>query len=607
MTKHTGYILSATILALSITGARLQSNLLLYAMLGMIILSLVLVVFDKVNERQYPVLIFFIGLGLVYQLTLLSNYLVGTDIHYEYYFAVQTLNNGYWDHTIGHSYNSAVSITVFLPMLAKILHIPLVWVFKIVPPLFLAGIPVITYYIFRKEFDSKTAFLATFFFISIPTMFLELSGLAKQAIAELFLIACLGLVAYNVFNLRWARYVLIGLFAVLTAVSHYSMGGTLFSYLLGAIILLPIGRYVFKLKTPINLKYLTAVVLVFTGLSVLFYGWAAQGSPLNDILLSAGITSGVVKRPTDVIDDKDIPIMPNVGGGSAGSSRYEHWTYPEPAVAVALGADFFDVDPVAKTFRLFQYLTQVLIIVGGIAVLIHYRRRSLGYLVFLCLSGIILSLVIFYPGFSPLFNATRFYNLILLFMAPLAIVGGKLILRDYRVLTIGVLIPYFLFTSGAIFELTKVEDLTTITVPYSHALSADRIDTTGIFTDNDIEARDWVKANDKFPIYGDMWGSSALFEVQSNLGTGVNMLLPEGSWYVHVFVFTDNTDTPEAVREDSYIFLRERNVARREITYQTGVGLRKTLSYDEVGFDEVLRGRPVAYRAGNTVVYGMKE
>ncbi len=606
MTKYPGYTLSAVILTLAILGARLESNAVLYVMLATIIASLLLVVFDRIPEKQYPVLIFFMGLGLIYQLTLMSNYLVGTDIHYEYYFAVQTFNSGTWDNTIPHSYNSATAISVFLPAMAKLLGIPLVWAFKVIPPLFLAGIPVVTYYIFKREFDPKTAFLSVFFFISIPTMFLELSGLAKQAIAELFLVMCLGLVAYKVFDRRWARYVLIGLLAVLTAVSHYSMGGTLFAYLLGAVVLLPISKHVFKMDPKINLKWLTLTVVAVTVIGATFYSWAAQGSPMKDITASAGITSGVVVRPTAVLDDDTQMGMPNTGDGE-GSSNYKHWVYPEPAVAVALGADFTQVGPVSKVFRIFQYTTQILVVVGGISILIHFRRRSLGYLVFLCLSGVLLGLVIFYPGFSPLFNATRFYNLVLLFMAPAAIVGGKLVFRSHRVLTIVVLIPYFLFTTGVVFEVTQETDLTSITMPYSHALSADRIDTTGLYTDNDVEVRDWVKAEGAFPVYGDLWGSAVLFEVQSNLGTEANTLLPEVSWYVNSFVYREGADGPEAVPDDSYIYLRERNVDREEITYQAGVGLRRTRSYEDAGFWDVLAGRTILYQAGSARVYGPKE
>ncbi len=605
MTKvinYLGYILSLIILTLSILGARLQNNYVLYAMLSIIIVSLLFVVFDKVNEKQYPVLIFFIGLGLIYQVSLMTNYLVGTDIHYEYYFALQTYNNGSWDSTLGHSYNAATSISVFIPMMARLLHIPLEWAFKVIPPLFLASIPVVTYHIFKNEFDAKTAFLSTFFFISIPTMFLELSGLAKQAIGELFLISCLSLIVYNTFKRRWLRYVLICLFAVLTALSHYSMGGTLFCYLLGAVILLPIGKYLFRRPLNITLKYLVIVFLLFTAISGLFYGWASRGAPLQDILASAGMTSGVIPSPSAGLITPPDSVM---YGEDSGSSHYNHWVYPEPAVAVALGADFSSADPISKVFRIFQYITQILIIVGYVYLLIHYKKRSLGYMVFLCLSGVLLCMVIFWVGFSPLFNASRFYNLILLFMSPAMIIGGKLIFRNYKILTIAVLIPYFIFTSGAVFEIAKIDNLNSITIPYSHSLSANRLDSTALFTNDDIIVRDWIKANDKFPIYGDLWGATAMFEVQSNLSLKVNKMIDKP--FIYCFLYDEDKLEYQIIPDDCYIYLRERNVEYEELTYQVGVGLRESLSYDVVKFDDVLEGRQVLFQSGNSVVYGYKE
>lgn len=589
-----GYALSGIILALGITGARLQNNIPLYIMLALIAVSLILVVFDRIKEKQYPVLIYCTCLGLIYQLSLLTNFLTGTDIHYEYYFALQTYGaNGHWDYTIQHSYNAAMSISVFIPVLAQALHIPLEWAFKIIPPLFMSGVPVIVYYIAKKEFDSKTAFLAVFFFISVPTMFLELSGLAKQAIGELFLAACLGLVIYDVFSLKWARYVFIGMLGILAIVSHYSMGGSLMCFLIGAIILLLVGRFIFKRKAGIHVGYLSLVVALVFGFGVLFYGSTAQGVPLDDITGAASSQLGIIS-PSTVETGNATQFISEVE-----SPTYEsHWQYPEPAVALALGGDFASVSTIPRVFRIFQYITEALIIIGVGVILWHYKRHSLGYIVMVILGGGLLAMVAFAPGFSPIFNATRFYNLALLFLAPAVVVGGRLIFRSYKVLAILILIPYFAFTSGAVFELMETQSINTISVPYSHALSAIRTDSTALFTEHDIEARDWIKANNAFPVYGDLWGSTAISEVQSNLGE---------TTYVYYLIYIQSEGQPKQVPDDCYIYLRERNTENEEITYYTGVGLRRTNSYAEVGFYNVLDGRPLVFQSGNAMVYGPKE
>lgn len=595
MRRFAGYELAGLILTLGVLGARLQSNLLLFAMLAGIVVAVVLVTFDKISEKQYPLLIYFMTLGLIYQMTLMSNYIVGTDIHYEYYYALQTYNNGFWDYTIPHSYNAAVSISVFLPTMARLLHIPLVWSFKVIPPLFLSGVPVVAYFIFKREFGAKAAFLSTFFFISVPTMFLELSGLAKQAIGELFLILCLGLVAYDAFKLRWKRYLLIGLFGGLTVVSHYTMGGTLFCYLLGAIALLLTGKFIFRLKPNIHIGYLSVTVVTIAVFGILFYGWAAQGTALHGITDTAvaqvdGTTATTATTPTT-------PIEPSSDLATQQLRDARHWITPDPAISMAIGLDFRQVGPLAKLFRIFQYATEFLVVVGLLAILVRHKRYSLGYLVLVLLSGILLTMTVFLPGFAPTLNASRFYNLVLLFAAPAIVVGGKLVFRNYKVLAIGLLAPYFIFTSGAVFELSGAKDISTPTIPYSHALSAYRTDSTALYTPNDILARDWVATNAAFPVYGDLWGAIAVTEVHTTLGYPLS---------VGTFAYIGSEGKPRPVPDDCYIILRERNTEKQELTYHYGAGLRRTVSYAGAGFYDVLQGRDVLYRAGDALVYSPK-
>ena len=633
VTKHKGYILSAITLTLSVLGARLQENIFLYAMLAVIVLSVVLVCWDKVNPKQYPVLIFFMCLGLVYQTTLLSDHLIGTDIHYEYQFALRTFSSGYWDYTLGHSYNSSTSISVFLPFLARFLHIPLDWAFKVVPPLFLAGIPTVTYFIFKKEFNTKVAFITAFFFVSVPTVLVELPGNARQSIGEFFLVLSLFLIISNVIKKKLVRYPLMGLFAILTMLAHYSMGGILWAYMFGAVVLLLAAKYLLKLKPTVHLGLLFLTFAIIVPLGLLFYGWADRGAALNDI------TSVVSFQVSRITEDKPIvvtttdelnvppsrPITPDTSRppspdasaagrptqseppiplwGSGGAVDATTWLLQvDPMLAFATGGDFFISSPIGKLFRLFQYMTQLLIILGVIVILKNFRKHSPEYLALCFLGVVMMALVMFYPGMSTLLNATRFYNLALLFMAPAIVVGGKLLLRNYKVLVIGVLIPYFVFTSGAMFELTKSTNISTIEIPYTHALSAIRMDTAPVLTHSDIIVRDWVKANDKFPIYGDVGGTNALLAVQSNLGLDVNKLLDK--WLVTWFVFRKGRLDP--VPDDYYIMLRERNVEREELTHQIGVGLRRIQSYDEAGFYKILENRPIIFQSGNARVYGFK-
>ena len=514
------------------------------------------------------------------------------------------------------SYNSSASISVFLPFLARFLGIPLEWAFKVVPPLFLAGIPTITYFIFRKEFGTKVAFLSAFFFVSIPTVLVELSGNARQSIGEFFLVACLWLIVSHAIERKSSRYPLMALFALLTMVSHYTMGGVLWGYLIGSVVLLLAGKYILKLKPHVHIGLLSLVVITTITLGLLYYGWADRGAALSDIKASVSFqinrvlsNEPITVAPPDTPDTSaagrpTMSVPPASIVGSGGGVGAAHWLLDDPMLALATGGDFFITTLAGKVFRLFQYLTQLLIILGVIVILKNYRKHSPEYLVLVVMGNVILALTLFYPGMSTILNATRFYNLALLFMAPAVIVGGKLLLRNYKVLTIGVLIPYFLFTSGAVFELTKTTDLSKVTIPYTHALSAIRADTAPVLTDNDITARNWIKANNAFPVHGDMGATTAVFSVQSNMGWEVNRLLDK--WLISWFVYRPAKDALDPVPDDAYIFLRERNVEKEELTHQIGVGLRWIQSYEDAKFWDLLAGRPIVFRVGNAIVYGPK-
>ena len=188
----------------------------------------------------------------------------------------------------------------------------------------------------------------------------------------------------------------------------------------------------------------------------------------------------------------------------------------------------------------------------------------------------------------------------LLFLAPALVVGGKCLLRNYKILVLVIMIPYFIFTSGVVFEATKCTNIDSVYIPYSHALSASRVDSTGLYTSADVEVRDWIVDNG-ISAYtrSDLWAGILINEKVGNYAH-------TGAVYPY-FLYNskgrgDIDDTPD----EFYIFLRERNTIREELTINIlgRVGTRNIESYDAVNFDEVLAGRSIVYQVGNAMVYG---
>ena len=280
-----------------------------------------------------------------------------------------------------------------------------------------------------------------------------------------------------------------------------------------------------------------------------------------------------------------------------------NFTAREPLIQTALGLDFPSASSQGKSFRIFQYITQLFIVVGFIRLIFKPMklRFTAEYIAFTVASALLLVACIFLPGFSASMNATRFYHIALLLLAPLLILGGEAIWLGVRALwhkaslvtitednqtclrflTLAVLIPYFLFTSGFIFEVTGHEVIDKIDSPYSIALSSHRVDVGGVFNRQDGAGADWLwqRLDDEDTVYTDLYGFLLL-----GYETGHRGQILCFPW--------DMSQVPE----DSYIYFRTWNTTRQEITYASGItGCRESVSFSEAWIDDLIKSRNRIY------------
>ncbi len=603
----------SVLLALSVLGATLQNNIFIFAMIGVICAVIGLAGSGKLKESHYPYLIWSIGLALLLQTTLVSSGLVGSDVHTEYYFYYKALHG--WNYADPHPYNSAVGSTLIAPFLTNVLHIPGYWIFKLVFPLMFSFVPVILYFVFRKEFGTKIAFFASIFFVIVPTWAMEMIGIPRQMLGEIMLAACLYVIVVSKWRLRM-RVPLLIVLGILGAAFHYIMGPIIILYLgLCALFLLFFKRRVFPVK------WISLVVIVLVAGNVAYYGWVCKGMPLTCLTTGSDIAVNFV---IDILPDSfsflkpriDIPVYPYIEPGAENpegmseevnkvvaqtqediSSTDNTSKLPgfiantDPVIRAAWGEDFGRVDIWGKIFRVLQYLTQLCVIIGCVVVFRNRKKYSAEYL---CLCGaavFILATCMFVPHFAAMINATRFYHLALFVLAPVFIVGGLTILRNVKVLSLGLIIPYFLFTSGAVFELTQQTNINQINMPYSVGLSNHRVDMIGVFTDNDLKVRDWaVENNLVINMYADTHSQLILWETNYTYWRDLRAALET-----------------KAFKTGKYIFLSERNnrdqtLVLRPDTGGSSSGRRISYSYSEVGLDKVIAEGTIVYRQGDAFI-----
>ena len=594
-------------LLLSILGARLQSPSLTMAMIVLICVILALAAFRKIKKETFPFLIYTAGLALVYQTTLLSNSLIGTDIHSEYYFAHLTETSGFWNWTLPHSYNSAIASVFILPTIGKATGIGALWAFKVVAPIFFAFVPYLLYYVFKSQFGTKVAFFSAMFFIIMPAYAMEVAGITRQQSSELMFTIMLTIMVVGKFGLKVKVPAIIGL-SILAIIFHYSLFLIILPYFAIAVLIL-IG---FKNRT-IPLKWMMATFGILMIVGIGYFGTISSGIPLKSMQwlgqsqiyrISLGIGkqfqppfSPLVEEPTsDPLRPSSLPSEINTAY-IAQANRPTTFNDHESMMQTALGMDIAEASPMGKGFRVLQGITQGLLVLGTILIIIRRKQISPEYFAFCIGSVVILFLCFAIPGFSAMLNASRFYHIALILLSPAIVIGGIKIVKKFEVFALAILIPYFLISSGFAFEISKSTSIDKLDVPFSTALSYQRLDLGGVFTENDLAVRDYAYENLLLPIYGDLYGELTLEESYGLDGWGQGLMyLPFASGLLQ------SEDQP--ILPNTYIFLRERNTQTQTITFWHGPGLRKSYGYDEFGMTEELENREIIYQKGDAKIYG---
>jgi uncharacterized membrane protein len=197
-------------------------------------------------------------------------------------------------------------------------------------------------------------------------------------------------------------------------------------------------------------------------------------------------------------------------------------------------------------------------------------------------------------------GATRIWQITLLLISPLFILGGEAIadgmarlirasrqgfssfktsyagpaLLRFPVLL--VMIPYFIFNSGIVFELSQGRTTGFIDMPYSIAMSGGRLDINTVFSGQDVAAANWLThaAEDDYPVYADVhgvlafpgyWGDTTGF-----YGTSGNPMIRQ------LPADAGNISPP------CYIYLRAWNAGNRVITFATAYASRQSTGFADI-------------------------
>lgn len=429
---------------------------------------------DTKVHKYYPYAIFMMALALLFQFSLISNYILpyGGDSPVELYVFRTTQINSVWTPTLPFSdqgygrMNAMLSVTILPTVYSNMLGIDPTWVFKIIYPLIFAFIPLILYATWHPYIGKKFAFLAVFLFMAQSTFYTEMLALNRQIIAELFFALLLFVILNNKMRLE-TKFIGFAIFSVGLIFSHYALA-EIFLVIAAAALIVSLA----KKRASYNLHI--GMVVLFL---VAMFGWYifTSGSVVYDSFITF---SGYVTGQLSDLFNPSQEVLTGLGLAAS------------PSLANTIS-------------RVFAYLTEIFIVIGIVG-LVSKKTKFIfdrDFTVFALVATVFLVALIFVPGLSSTLKMTRFYHILLMLLAPFCIVGIWWFVKALKkhesliatsLLIVVIIAPYFLFQTNFAFEVMQTDS-------WSIPLSGYRMDPTRLYGD--------FGYIDAYSVYGAKWAS----------------------------------------------------------------------------------------------------
>lgn len=506
----------------------------LYFMIIAVSLLTVVVVVRRafLPANYFPWVLLGLAVTLVFHTSLVTNYIVGWDVHSEYnVFKMTESANRWnvglrsWDDRIGKG-NAMLSTTVLPTIYAQLLSIDGTWVFKIVYPLIAVFLPFVLFQMYSPQQGGKAAFLSVFFLMSSPWFFSADAFAVKQIVAQLFF-ALLFLVILKERAGTFKREFLFTILGFGLVVSHYSMS-YIFLFLISLAWFL---QNVLRRAQESSVATLSEILLFFT-MSFGWYIYTSAAAPFDAILNTTNhVFSTLV---TDFFNPaaRTTTVLAGLGAGQVASLGHQ------------IG-------------RVFFYITEFFIVIGFIKLILRRRNTKFSpeFTLLSSFSMVMLGLAVVLPNLAGTFRMERFYQISLVFLAAVCTLGGETVLefllkRKNHSITIAllllVLVPNFLFQVGFLYSIT--EDVT-YSLPFSlsKTIRPPGIDRLIIYQ-QEVSGAEWLRTNTHQPIvYADYFAAFHVLTSYGALSTENLELLSE---------------FPDAAGSEWYTYLRQENVKK---------------------------------------------
>lgn len=288
--------LSALLLLLAVAGAAMRNltgDAYGIALFVAVAAASVIVVSTRlVRSSSYPMFLFALSLSALLHRNLVTSYIVGEDVQFEYFVSGFVTEAGVWSPDVGGSI-AAIPVVTGVPTVYTVLAgIELVLVFKLINSFVFSLVPLGIYYLATELFDEEVALYGSLFFLFYHYSFYFTPG--KQLLSQLFLVLLLLLYVRHDTS-RTGTSAIGVILAVGLVQSHY---GTTYVFglalLFGALTLFLSRRLVGGFSHRLSLAYPLGFL---TGATV-WYGYASPSLTIRLAELPFGLVEQILSLAT---------------------------------------------------------------------------------------------------------------------------------------------------------------------------------------------------------------------------------------------------------------------------------------------------------------------
>lgn len=463
------------------------NNIVLLAMLFLIPVYVVAVVYlrDRIPEATYPVAVLMIGMSLLLMHGLTSYHLMGRDIHREFYCFRLAASDFHWDISkYYNAYNACLSVTI-LPMVYRALSgINGEYIFKMFFGLIGSITPLGIYIIAKKYVDKRYAFFASLLFIFQLAFIYAQQSSTKQEIATLFFALAI-LILFDMEVDKLSKKILFLIFMFSVVVSHYT---TAYIFFILTVMIL------FALSSKSVFSAEKATKFINAGITVLFFSiiffWYSQ---VTQAPFNAGV--GFVEQTFRnlgnffVEETRNTAELAVIGIG---------WTSIPNRISVIVHNTIFATIGMGVITLLWKYES-------------YKEKIDAEYFVGILICAVLLASFVALPFVSKGYGGTRFFLQVLVFLAPVFVIGGNTIAKIIRRPKMDVVILLILLISA--FSCVTYLQYHFYGIPYSPDYEQEGLNRDEYYIyDQELVAAKWLKeqGTTDLTVYKDFYAETRL-------------------------------------------------------------------------------------------------